>query len=295
MPKLKTDPITDKDMNEFIAGVLKMLSRYGLKTTLAESGSAALEALKLAVQTGNPFPLIVLDAQMPGMDGFTLTQRIKADPQFKGTNIVLLTSGAQNGDAERCQEINVSTWLAKPVGEKELMNAICRMWHPCLRTEAQPELPPSPTAEDEEPRLHLLVVEDNLVNRMVATRLIEKRNHTVSVASNGREALDMIEKQKFDCVLMDVQMPVLDGLEATAAIRNKECTSGGHLPIIAMTAHAMTEDLDRCLAAGMDGYLTKPIKALDVFATIKRVFRDLDRHPPMVGRQVRVSQNNHSH
>jgi PAS domain S-box-containing protein len=127
--------------------------------------------------------------------------------------------------------------------------------------------------------LHILVVEDNPVNRLVATRMIEKRNHTVRTAANGAEALEMIEKEQFDCLLMDVQMPVMDGFETAAAIRNRERGSGEHLPIIAMTAHAMAGDLEHCLAAGMDGYLTKPIKAKDVFATIDRVFRTLKTHP----------------
>jgi PAS domain S-box-containing protein len=127
-------------------------------------------------------------------------------------------------------------------------------------------------------RLRFLVVEDNVVNRLVATRLIEKQNHIVRTAANGQEALDILEREKFDCVLMDVQMPVLDGLETTAAIRKRERTSGEHLPIIAMTAHAMAGDLERCLAAGMDGYLAKPIQAKALFATVERVLGTLRTH-----------------
>ena len=130
------------------------------------------------------------------------------------------------------------------------------------------------------PSLRLLVVEDNPVNRLVATRMLQKRNHVVETAGNGREALERVEKEKFDCVLMDVQMPVLDGFEATAAIRDKERKTGAHLPIIAMTAHAMAGDLERCLAAGMDGYLTKPIRAAEVFATIDRVLDSLSPTVP---------------
>jgi CheY-like chemotaxis protein len=124
-------------------------------------------------------------------------------------------------------------------------------------------------------RLRFLVVEDNVVNRLVATRLIERQNHTVSTAANGQDALEMLEREQFDCVLMDVQMPVLDGFEATAAIRSRDRHSGGHVPIIAMTAHAMAGDLERCLAAGMDGYLTKPIQAAALFATVERVLGTL--------------------
>jgi CheY-like chemotaxis protein len=154
------------------------------------------------------------------------------------------------------------------------------MSQPVSIIEAQPDLRPRHAAEKGTLGLRLLVVEDNPVNRLVATRLIEKHNHTVRAAHNGREALEMMDKEKFDCVLMDVQMPVLDGFETTAAIRSKERNSGAHLPIIAMTAHAMPGDLDRCLAAGMDGYITKPIKTKDVLATLDRVLRALKTHPP---------------
>jgi signal transduction histidine kinase/ActR/RegA family two-component response regulator len=131
-----------------------------------------------------------------------------------------------------------------------------------------------------ERRLRILVVDDSPLNRLVAKRMIENRNHAVAEAANGREALEMIHSEDFDCLLMDVQMPVMDGFEATAAIRKMERDSGAHLPIIAVTAHALSGDLDRCLAAGMDGYLTKPIKSRDVFATIERVLRALKTRPP---------------
>jgi PAS domain S-box-containing protein len=265
--------VDDNDTNRSILD--KMLSKRGLKTTLADSGAAALDALQRAAESGNAFKLIVLDVHMPGMDGFTLTRRIKADPQFGGTKIVLLTSGAQRGDADRCRDLGVSAYLAKPVGHIELLDAITRTLQPAVGREAQPHSSSHHTVQRQEPRLRLLVVEDNAVNGMVAQRLLEKQNYIVKTATNGREALDRIEKEKFDCVLMDLQMPVLDGFETTAAIRNKERISGGHLPIIALTAHAISGDLERCRTAGMDGYLTKPINARDVFSTVERVFREL--------------------
>jgi two-component system, sensor histidine kinase and response regulator len=269
--------VDDNDTNRSILD--KMLSNRGLKTTLADSGSAALEALQHAAESGNAFKLIVLDAHMPGMDGFTLAPRIKADPQFGGAEIALLTCGAQRGDADRCRDLGISACLAKPVGEMELLEAFTRMLQPAARRETRPEPSPRYMARAAEPGLRLLVVEDNLVNSVVTRRLLEKQNHTVRTATNGREALNMIEKEKFDCVLMDVQMPVLDGFGATAAIRNNERVSGGHLPIIALTAHAIAGDLERCLAAGMDGYLTKPANANDVFATVERVLRALKKCP----------------
>ncbi|HWF46494.1 MAG TPA: response regulator [Bryobacteraceae bacterium] len=264
------------DDNETSRRILaKMLSTRGLRTTLADSGPAALRALEDAAERGKPFPLIVLDAQMPGMDGFQLAERIQADPQCSGTRIALLTSGAQHGDADRCRELGISACLAKPVVERELLDAMTRMLRPPVRPEVHADPTPRRTAPVEGPRLRLLVVEDNPVNGLVAKRLLEKQNHTVMTAANGREALDMMEKETFDCVLMDLQMPVLDGFETTAVIRNKERISGGHLPIIALTAHAITGDLERCLAAGMDGYLTKPINTKDVFATVERVLQVL--------------------
>jgi CheY-like chemotaxis protein len=269
--------VDDNDTNRRILD--KMLSNRGLKTTLADSGSAALEALRITAETGSPFELIVIDVHMPGMDGFTLTERIKADPQCSGAKIALLTSGVQRGDADRCRELGVSAYLAKPVGETELLEAITRMWQPATRLETPPGTSTRPTAEPGAPRRRLLVAEDNPVNSLVARRLLEKQGHIVRMATNGLEALDMIEKEKFDCVLMDLQMPVLDGFEATAVIRNKERRSGGHLPIIALTAHAIAGDLERCLAAGMDGYLTKPIDPKHVFTTIERVLRALETHP----------------
>jgi two-component system, sensor histidine kinase and response regulator len=276
--------VDDNDTNRRILD--KVLSSRGLKTTLADSGSAALEALKHAAETGNPFTLVVLDVHMPGMDGFTLAECIKADPQFSGANIALLTSGVKRGDADRCRDLGVSAYLVKPVGKMELLEALSRMAQPASRMEAQPDPGPRQPAEKGEPRLHFLVVEDNPVNRLVVTRLLEKRNHTVGAAANGLEALERIGKEEFDCLLMDVQMPVMDGFEATAAIRNMERDSGGHLPIIAMTARAMSGDLERCLAAGMDGYLTKPIKAKDVFATIERVLRVLKTQPDVQRSEV---------
>jgi two-component system sensor histidine kinase/response regulator len=257
----------------------KMLSHGGLKPTLAQSGAAALSAMTLAAEAGNPFPLVVLDVHMPEMDGFTVTERIKADPRFSGAKIVLLTSGVQRGDGDRCRELGVSVYLAKPVGEVELLDAIGRM-APSAKSPSRPEPAPLRPPDAETPRLRLLVVEDNPVNRLVAMRMIEKQKHTVKAAANGREALEMIENEDFDCVLMDVQMPVLDGFETTAVIRRNERTTGRRLPIVAMTAHAMTGDLERCLAAGMDGYLTKPIKAADVFSTVARVLHSLKSAPP---------------
>jgi two-component system sensor histidine kinase/response regulator len=269
--------VDDNDSNRHI--LEKMLSKRGMKVTTADSGPAALEILQAAKQGGTAFALMIVDVRMPEMDGFALAELIRTN-QLTSAPIALLTSGAQTGDTDRCCELGVSVYLVKPVGEMELMDAIERLLHPSSRAKVEPKPPARQASTDGNQPLRLLVVEDNPVNRLVATRLLAKRNHTVLSASNGREALEMIEREQFDCALMDVQMPVLDGLRATAAVRSKERISGGHLPIIAMTAHAMAGDLERCIAAGMDGYLTKPIKAEDVFATVNRVLHELRANPP---------------
>jgi PAS domain S-box-containing protein len=267
--------VDDNHTNRRILG--RMLSHRGLKPTLVDSGSAALEALRHGAETGSPFQLIVLDVRMPGMDGFELVPRIRADSRFSWIKIVLLSSGAQRGDIERGRDLNVAACLAKPVSEIDLMEAITRIWQPAAKM--QPDPGSRHTVPAIESRLSVLVVEDNPVNSLVIRRLLEKQSHNVKTATNGQQALDMIEKENFDCVLMDLQMPVLDGFEATTAIRHKERMSGGHLPVIALTAHAIAGDRERCLAAGMDGYLTKPIVAKDVFATIDRILRELKTHP----------------
>ena len=185
--------------------------------------------------------------------------------------IVVLTSAGQTGDVAHCQELNVAAHLIKPVGCSELRKAVVQVLG------NQPHAPPRPSSPspDRYPSLHILLAEDNRVNQLLAVRLLEKRGHTVVAADNGRNALEEIERGSFDLVLMDVQMPEMDGFEATAALRDKQKTMDRHLPVIAMTAYAMQGDRERCLATGMDGYISKPIHAEELFATIERVLAGL--------------------
>jgi PAS domain S-box-containing protein len=247
----------------------EILRQWEMKPALADGGWTALTALTRAKDSGKPFPLVLIDAQMPEMDGFTLAERIKHDPALAGATIMMLTSMGRPGDGARCRELGIAAYLIKPIAQSDLLEAILiALGNDSGRAE-RPSLITRHSLRESRPLLRVLLAEDNLVNRELAVRLLEKRGHTVIVAGNGKEVLAALQKQTFDVVLMDVQMPEMDGLEATAAIRAKEKTTGAHLPIIAMTAHAMKGDRERCLAAGMDGYVPKPIQAKALLDTIE--------------------------
>jgi signal transduction histidine kinase/ligand-binding sensor domain-containing protein/DNA-binding response OmpR family regulator len=245
-----------------------MLGRWGMKPTEAESGRAALEAIEMAKNFGHSFPLVVIDAQMPEMDGFRLAEAIQKDPQLVGTTIMMLTSAGHLGDAGRCRQLGVSAYLVKPIREGELLDAICGALKEAPKKRIVP-LVARHTLPGIKKTLRVLLAEDNIVNQMLAVRLLENRGYTVTVASNGRDALAAFEKESFDVILMDIQMPEMDGLEATAAIRVTEKSTGGHIPIIAMTAHSLVGDKERCLTGGMDGYVSKPIRTRQLFAVME--------------------------
>jgi CheY-like chemotaxis protein len=199
---------------------------------------------------------------MPGMDGFALVERIRERPELSTATIMMLTSAGHRGDAARCHELGVSAYLLKPIRQSELREAVARVLGAREQQGAIPLITRFSLHDAREPSasLRILLAEDNVVNQRLASRLLEKRGHSVVLAGNGREALEALEKESFDLVLMDVQMPEMDGMEATAAIRKVEKRTGGHVAVIALTAHAMKGDREKCLAAGMDGYLTKPIR-----------------------------------
>jgi len=251
------------------------LERWGMKPTLTEGVQAALAALARARDAGHPFSLVLTDAHMPDYDGFHLAEMLMRQPERRCA-IVMLTSGGQRGDAARCRQLGIAAYLTKPVRQSQLRDTIIRVLaarslapepqklvtRHSLREERRAEVAPPRAA------LRILVADDNPLNQRLAQRLLDKRGHTVVVAGNGREALAALEEQTFDLVLMDVQMPDMDGLEAATAIRQKEKSTGQHLRIIALTALAMKGDQERCLAAGMDGYLNKPIRAQELFDTL---------------------------
>ena len=234
--------------------------------------------LASARESGAPYRLVLTDMHMPDMDGFTLVERIRQDPRLATATIMMLTSAGHRGDGERCKTWGVAAYLLKPVRQSELREAITRVLGARELAGAIPLITRYSLQDSRDPAdvLSVLLAEDNLVNQRLATRLLEKRGHRVTLAANGREALAALEKQAHDLVLMDVQMPEMDGLEATAMLRQGEKGSERHQPVIALTAHAMKGDQERCLAAGMDGYLTKPIRPqeldeiLDKYVAIRR-------------------------
>jgi two-component system sensor histidine kinase/response regulator len=255
-----------------------MLSRWGMKPTAVENGSAALQALEVAKSAGRPFPLILVDGQMPEMDGFTLAERIKKDAELAGAAIIMLTSAGQLGDAALCRELEISAYLLKPVRQSELLDSICQVLQ--NSPQKRPDLLVTRhTLRETRNRARVLLAEDNAVNRTLAVRLLEKRGYIVSVAADGREALAALETEDFDVVLMDVQMPEMDGFQATAAIRKNEERTGKHIPIVAMTAHALKSDEQRCLSAGMDAYISKPIRTNELFATIENAIGAASKQP----------------
>jgi PAS domain S-box-containing protein len=253
--------------------LLKMLANWRTIPTATGSGAEAIVSLREAQGLGRNFPLILLDAQMPKMDGFALAEYIKRNPEWNTATIMMLSSAGQRGDAKRCRDLGVAAYLTKPVRQGELLDAILTALGTRPVRAAWPALVTRHSLRENCNPLRILLAEDNAVNQVLAVRLLEKRGHAVTVKGNGREALAALENASFDLVLMDVQMPEMDGFEATAAIREKEKTSGNHLPIIAMTAHAMAGDRERCLEAGMDDYITKPIRQQELTEVLKRNLR----------------------
>jgi signal transduction histidine kinase/DNA-binding response OmpR family regulator len=248
--------------------VAEILADCGIRVDLAASGP---EALARIADASGPIDLIMVDYWMPEMDGFALVQHLRESQLDRGSAILMLTSAGQRGDAARCRDLGIAVYLTKPVSRSQLVAGIQAALGAKKPSSTPKSLVTRHSLPSTDTNLRILLAEDNRVNQMLAARLLEKQGHSVAVARTGREALEAVEHQKFDLVLMDVQMPEVDGLEVTAAIREKEKVSGAHLPIIAMTAMAMAGDRERCLAAGVDGYISKPITAPELLKEIQRV------------------------
>jgi CheY-like chemotaxis protein len=257
--KLLDLPVLVVDDNSTSRKILEeMLANWKMKPIAADSVPAAVELLKGAQKRGEPIRLVLADGHMPGMDGFDLSASVQTDAQLRGVTIILLTLAGHREDQARAKSVGAADAVTKPVKQSELWDAIITALHVPGRQKARLSAARS-TARGAQRRLRVLVAEDNPVNQELVLHLLERRGHSAIVAENGKQAIAALEKHKFDLVVMDVQMPEMGGIEATEEIRRKEKSNGGHIPVFAMTAHAMPGDRERCLAAGMDGYISKPI------------------------------------
>ncbi|MBC8117053.1 MAG: response regulator, partial [Candidatus Saccharimonas sp.] len=282
--------VDDNSTNRLI--LQEMLSNWRMQPTAVDGGAAALRVLEQAHREGHPFVLVLLDSMMPEMDGFSLAAEIRHRPGLARATLMMLSSADRRTEAAKCKEMGIVTYLQKPVGQSVLLNAIMTALGPSLSQEVHP-VASNPALAPCERRLRLLLAEDNVVNQRLAVRLLERRGHTVVVVNNGRQALAALERERFDAVLMDVQMPEMDGFETTAAIRERELSTRAHLPIIAMTAHAMKGDRERCFEAGMDGYVAKPLQPLELFDVVEGlVLTEVSQQsPPAAAGPVTVSDS----
>jgi PAS domain S-box-containing protein len=257
----------------------EMLGHWEMRPTLVSRGKAALAELERAVDEDEPYPLVLLDGNMPEMDGFTVAERIREDTRLVGASIMMLTSSARPGDRARCLELGVASYLSKPVKRSDLFDTMVEV---LTRQPGKRVLPPQPAAvplAEGYRRLRVLVAEDNVVNQQVVMGFLDRAGHAAVVVRTGNEVLAALERHHFDIVLMDVQMPERDGLETTAAIRKKERSTGGHVPIVALTAHVVKGDEERCLEAGMDAYVPKPLRARELFSAMAAALEKA-RHGP---------------
>jgi PAS domain S-box-containing protein len=263
------------DDNATQRGILsEVLQGWEMRPTAVEGEAPALAEMRRGAADGEPYPLVLLDAHLPGTDGFELARQLETNPGLSRATLVLLTSAGRPGDISRCEELGIATYMLKPIKQSELMTTLLQALD---RASRRPDPPSSLLGPPPQGRpLRVLLVEDNVINQKLGLRLLEKQGHTVVVAGNGREGLEQLEKQPFDLVLMDVQMPELDGLEATRLLRHREQGTSRHVPVLAMTAYAMKGDREKCLEAGMDGYLTKPIQPQELYGALEQVAQALN-------------------
>ncbi len=276
LPEIKTDVrgahilvIDDNATNRMV--LTKMLSGFGCRVATASSGAKGIETLRTAHRTGDPFQVVLLDMQMPDMDGEQTARAIKSDPLGRKTSVVVLTSMGRRGDAARLAAIGCEGYLLKPVKQRVLFDMLATVLGRQKLPQATPVLVTRhELSEQRRQNLRILLAEDNPINQKLAVALLQKAGFSVDIATNGREAVEMVKNNHYHAVLMDVQMPAMDGLEATRQIRAWEQGRGRHVPIIAMTAHAMKGDRERCLAAGMDDYISKPVQKDILFTVLQR-------------------------
>jgi len=262
-------PVLIVDDNETNRRILNdMLLNWGMTPTAVGSARDAFQLLRETCRGDTPFRLVLTDVNMPQDDGFDLTTWLRDDPDLKDLPVVMLTSSGRPGDLEQRRQLHVAGNLLKPVKQSELFDTIVTVLG-VTAVEDDPAVDEQPVEDRRSPQLHVLLAEDNVVNQKLALGVLDKLGHRVTLASNGREAVEACRRESFDVVLMDVQMPEMDGLEATRFLRESERDSGAHVPIVAMTAHAMKGDKQRCLDAGMDLYLAKPFRMRDLADTLR--------------------------
>ncbi len=270
------------DDNETNRQILNGMAKgWGMRPSVAISGVAGLAAMVEAHIIRDPFRILLVDMCMPGMDGFEFVDEVGKDVRLDNVSILMLTSAGTSGEAVRCRELGIAAYLLKPVLKADLLAAILAvLGQRREKTVASAPLVTRHSLRESTRKFHILVAEDNAINQAVIMRVLVKMGHTAVLAQNGKEALARATSEKFDVVFMDVQMPEMDGLAATAAIREAEKATGTHLPVVAMTAHAMKGDRERCLEAGMDGYVSKPLRFGDIEKALARL-----EHPPLVATQ----------
>jgi signal transduction histidine kinase/CheY-like chemotaxis protein len=248
----------------------KVLSAWKMKPSMAEGGSQAMIKLRKSKEQGHPFPIILLDVNMPDMDGFAVAEEIKHDKEFKDAIILMLSSSELANETQRCHELGIDLYLVKPIKQSELLKAITQVLNSHLAPHVQPAADPKQARKKSSKSLRILLAEDNPINRKLAVKIFEQWGHQVQVAEDGTQALEHFQTNTFDMIFMDIQMPKMGGIEASQAIRTLEKATGSHVPIIAMTACAMKGDYERCIEAGMDGYIPKPIRIDHVYDIIER-------------------------
>jgi two-component system sensor histidine kinase/response regulator len=257
----------------------EMLAHWQMQPSVVASGAAAIVEMLRAARAGSPFPLVILDGMMPEMDGFMVAERIREHAELSGTTVMMISSAMPGGVVARCTELGVASYLTKPVSQSELLDAILIAIGGAASESSSSSIPgangnePRTKEENEDERkgLRILLAEDNVINRALAAGILEKRGHSLVHAANGREAVEAAVREPFDLIFMDVQMPEMDGFEATRRIRESEQATGRHTPIAAMTAHAMAGDHERCLASGMDDYISKPLRKAELLALLERI------------------------
>jgi two-component system sensor histidine kinase/response regulator len=263
---LRTLVVDDNAVNRRI--LQATLENWGMLLTVVASGAEALEEMHRAVRLRMPISLVLLDVMMPEMDGFMVAEKIRDQVELSGATVMMLSSAMSTDAAKRCDELDVAGHLVKPVSEPELLDAILLAIGGQVERQLARNAKAGMASGD---RLRILLVEDNAVHRIVATAILRQNGHTPVHAVDGVEAVEITSQGSFDLILMDVQMPEMDGFEAARRIRLAEHKTGKHTPIVALTAHAMDGDRERCLEAGMDDYLSKPLKKADMLALLRQI------------------------